>query len=102
MIHRIYDILPTGEVNAIHAEELAHIAGVSLRELRKEIESERRDGALILACSKGYFRHEPGDLPELRRFIQLMERRGYTTFAVIRAAKTALAQEEEAKTQISL
>ncbi len=102
LTYRIYNLLPTGEQNAIHAEELAGVAGVTPRELRKEIERERREGALILSSPNGYFRHEEGNTPELRRFIQTMERRGKSTFSVIKVTREALRAEETAESQYTL
>lgn len=95
---RIYDILPEGQQNAISRRELMALTGLSDRALRLKIADERRSGALILSSveqgNSGYFRPEPGNAGELRRFIASMSHRGRETFAVLKAAKAALAEIE--------
>lgn len=95
---RIYDILPEGQKNAISRRELMTLTGLSDRALRLKIAAERRSGALILSSveqgSSGYFRPEPGNAGELRRFIASMSHRGRETFAVLKATKAALAEIE--------
>ena len=94
----IYDILPEGQQNAISRRELMTLTGLSDRALRLKIAAERRSGALILSSveqgSSGYFKPEPGNAGELRRFIASMSHRGRETFAVLKAAKAALAEIE--------
>lgn len=99
MDREIYDILPEGEKNAISRRELIGITGYTDRQLRRKIAAERRAGALILSCTDnggGYFRAEPGNAEELRRYIRSMTRRGCETFAVLSAAKAALEEMEGA------
>ena len=95
---RIYELLPEGQRNAISRRELMTLTGYSDRKLRLQIAAERRAGALILSSveygSSGYFRPEPGNARELRRFISSMSSRGRETFAALRAAKAALAEIE--------
>lgn len=94
----IYDLLPEGQQNAISRRELIALTGMSDRALRKAIADERRAGALILSSveygSSGYFRPSPGNAGELRRYIASMTSRGRETFAVLKAAKAALAKIE--------
>ncbi len=94
----IYDILPTGEENAISRRDLMRITGYTDRQLRKQIADERRAGALILSSTDckngGYFRHEAGNAAELRHFINSMSHRGRATFAVLKAARDALKELE--------
>ena len=97
----IFDLLPTGEQNAISRRELMAITGYTDRQLRKQIAAERRAGALILSSpdryNGGYFRHEVGNVAELRRFINFMSSHGRATFAVLKAARAALAEMEQAE-----
>lgn len=98
MTFQIYDLLPVGENNAISRRELMNLTGMRDRELRLQITAERRAGALILSSVDsvrgGYFRPEPGNAAELRRFIVSMSSRGRSTFAVLKAARAALKELE--------
>lgn len=95
----IYDLLPEGQKNALSRRELIALTGMSDRALRKAIADERRAGALILSNVEygrsGYFRPAPGNAGELRRYIASMTSRGRKTFAVLKAAKAALAEIEQ-------
>lgn len=98
----IFDLLPIGAENAIPRRELMQRTGLTDRQLRKLIEQERIDGALILSTTEsggGYFRHTPGDAEELRRYITSMESRAKATFYVLKAARSALAEIERTETQ---
>ena len=99
MKNAIFDILPTGEQNAISRRELMNITGYTDRELRLQIAAERRAGALILSSTDsvngGYFRPEDGNAAELRHFINSMSRRARATFAVLKAARKALVEIEK-------
>lgn len=98
---QIFDLLPTGEQNAVSRRELMAITGLTDRQLRKQIATERRAGALILSSpdryNGGYFRHEVGNAAELRRFINFMSSHGRATFVVLKAARAALAEIEQAE-----
>lgn len=94
----IYDLLPEGHKNAISRRELIALTGMSDRVLRSKIAAERRASALILSSVEygrsGYFRPSPGNAGELRRYIASMTSRERETFAVLKAAKAALAEIE--------
>lgn len=94
----IYELLPEGQENAISRRELIALTGLTDRALRRKIADERRAGALILSSvesgSNGYFRPSPGNAGELRRYIASMTSRGRETFAVLKAARAALAEIE--------
>ncbi len=96
---RIFELLPEGQENAISRKDLATITGLNDRELRREIASERREGALILSSTdsehSGYFR--PASADELRRFVTSMTRRGKATFAAVAQARKALKRIEAEK-----
>lgn len=93
---KIYDLLPEGQKNALSRQALMSITGLTDRELRKAIATERREGALILSSTdsehSGYFR--PASADELRRFVASMTRRGKATFAAVAQARKALKQIE--------
>lgn len=95
----IFDILPTGEQNAISRRELMNITGYTDRQLRRQIAAERRSGALILSSTDsingGYFRPEENSAVELRRFVNSMSSRARATFLALSAARKALAAIEE-------
>lgn len=82
--------LPRGEMNAISATDLAEILNVGTRELRKMIQTEREEGALILSSSAGYYR--PGSREEISKFIDFMTARAKSSFRSIRAARKEMAK----------
>lgn len=69
----VADLLPTGQQNAVplrYLKELTHLPG---RELRRLIQRERRNGALILSDNlRGYF--VAADEEEVRQFVKSMRR----------------------------
>lgn len=52
----ICDYIPMGRNNAISSVRLANKTGLSPRELRKIVSSEREEGAAICSCSNGYYK----------------------------------------------
>lgn len=86
--------LSRGQENAIAARELARLMGFSgTRPLRLAVERERRAGALILICERGYF------LPsldaataeqEIRRYVRLMDARVRSNRAAVQSCKAYL------------
>ncbi len=96
---KIFDLLPEGQENAVSRKDLATITGLNDRELRREIASERREGALIISSSdtkhNGYFR--PANADELRRFVVSMTNRGKRTFAAVAEARKVLKRIEAEK-----
>jgi len=70
----VADLLPTGQQNAVplqHLKEMAHLPG---REVRRLIEQERRNGALILSDNQhGYYL--AADEEEVQQFVKSMRRR---------------------------
>lgn len=61
----ITEYIPIGQENAISARKLADIFGISLRELRKQIEVLRSNGVLICSTCRrdggGYYRPRNSD-----------------------------------------
>ncbi len=96
MMQNFVDLLPGGEANAVPLRQLVAMTGLTEREVRRRIADERRAGALILSSvdpkTGGYYVAQSAD--ELRRFINSMSQRGRSTFAVLKAARAALAQLE--------
>mgnify|MGYP001720929641 FL=1 len=85
----IASLLMTGCANGLHLSELVQITGWPEREVRRQIQSERKAGHLILSdCEHGYFL--PGEISEVRRFIRSMSRRSREIAAISHAAEDAL------------
>lgn len=71
---RIADLLLPGAENAVPRRDLMALTGCTDRELRRQIESERRQGIPILSdCLHGYFL--PGDEAERDRCVKSLRRR---------------------------
>ena len=90
-------LLPQGEANAIPTADLVRLAGYrSARDLQKEIERERRHGALILSRSGGrggYFVPSSGETGrrEITAYMQTLRARAINTLCTIKSARAALA-----------
>lgn len=85
----ISSLLMHGCENGLHLSELVQITGWTEREVRRQIQFERKAGHLILSdCEHGYFL--PGEISEVRRFIRSMSRRSSEIAAISRAAEDAL------------
>lgn len=93
----VYEILDIGEDNSLSPEYLRNSLGFSsVRALQKQIESERRQGKVILSSTQapgGYYR--PKDAIEVRRFVRTLENRGKKTLAALKGARKFLADMEE-------
>ena len=86
----IFDLLHPGAENGIKLPELATLTNQDEREVRRQIQAERKDGKLILSdCLHGYFL--PASEQDARRFIRSMSGRAAEIAAVSRAAEAALA-----------
>ena len=71
---RIADFLHPGAENAVSRRDLIALTGMSDRELRLQIEAERRQGCPILSDNvHGYFL--PGDQSERDRCVRSLRRR---------------------------
>ena len=87
----ISSLLMHGCENGLHLSELVQITGWTEREVRRQIQFERKAGHLILSdCEHGYFL--PGEISEVRRFIRSMSRRSREIAAISRAAEDTLAK----------
>jgi len=90
---KIYELLPIGAEFAISRAALMEITGLTDRELRHQIQQERKAGNIILAdcSSRGYYRPESTD--ETVRFIRSMRNRARETAIVADAVEQALLNE---------
>ncbi len=93
---QIAEFLGQGAENAVTAAELAVVCSFrSRRQFRRQVESERRQGALILADAHGYFL--PSKDPararqELLQFVRTAEAKSRSLLRTIRTARQALRQ----------
>lgn len=87
----ISSLLMHGCENGLHLADLVRLTGWPEREVRRQIQSERKAGHLILSdCEHGYFL--PGEISEVRRFIRSMSRRSREIAAISRVAEDTLAK----------
>lgn len=85
----ISSLLMHGCENGLHLSELVQITGWTEREVRRQIQFERKAGHLILSdCEHGYFL--PGEVSEVRRFICSMSNRSQEIAKISRVAEDAL------------
>lgn len=85
---RVADLLHPGAENAVPRRDLMALTGFTDRELRRQIEAERRQGVPILSnCVGGYFL--PGDEAERKRFLNSMLHRAMEIAAVAAAVEQA-------------
>ena len=86
----IFDLLHPGAENGIKLSELAALTNQDEREVRRRIQTERKDGKLILSdCLHGYFLPECPE--DVQRFARSMSRRAAEIAGIARAAEAALA-----------
>ena len=86
----VVDYLLPGQANAIPARQLADLMGIrSTRYLRLLVESERRNGAVILSSTddlhNGYYL--PGNQAEVDRYIAQQSARIKTSLDSLKSAK---------------
>ena len=85
----IFDLLHPGAENGIKLSELAALTNQDEREVRRRIQTERKDGKLILSdCLHGYFLPECPE--DVQRFARSMSRAAEIA-GIARAAEAALA-----------
>lgn len=77
--------LRCGEDNAVRSKVLCAVAGLNERELRRAVETLRRQGVPILSSNRGYYL--PANIAEFDRFIERESRRARSTFLTLRAIK---------------
>lgn len=88
----VKEILKTGKANSLSTEYLASRLGLSsARGLQKQVEKERREGAVILSTSTppgGYYL--PDNRREVVEFIRTLENRADGTLEALNSAKKYL------------
>lgn len=85
---KIADRLSHGAENGINLHHLEKMTGLSGREVRREIERERRSGELIISDNRhGYFLTD--DPAEAKRFARSMKRRADQIIKTAQAVETA-------------
>ncbi len=85
----IFESLPHGERNAVTAEQLVAVHGLtSARDLRRQVHSERMRGALIASGGNGYY--VPETRQEISTFLRRYESMGIEIFSVLKTARQAL------------
>ena len=91
-------ILPHGEENAVKTKTLVLQTGAkNVRCLMKQIENERKAGAVILSTVRnggGYFLPDTGEKGriETQFFVKTMKARAVSIFRAVRAARQSLQQ----------
>lgn len=87
----VYESLSYGRENAVKSAELAKRLGFkTVRELQKQIESERAAGYVILSDSQGAGYYLSNDPVELRRFVNTLNARAANTIRASESAQRAL------------
>lgn len=93
----VEEILKTGKENALSPEYLVSRLNLgTIRALQKQMEKERRDGAVILSSSSspgGYFL--PGSRHEVQEFISTLESRADGTLKALKSARKCIDELEE-------
>lgn len=89
----IESFLHHGAENATSTETLLALTGLDLRQLRKAVEAERRNGVLILTQPKGgYFLPSESEAgkAEIQQFYQIQRAKALSLLKTIAAARKAL------------
>ena len=89
----IESFLKHGAANAINTKTLMELTRLDLRQLRKQVEAERRSGVLILTKPQGgYFLPSSGEngKAEIQAFYQIQRAKALSLLKTIKAARKAL------------
>lgn len=87
----VYESLQYGRENAVKSADLAkHLGFRSIRELQKQVETERSAGYVILSDSQGAGYYLSNDPVELRRFVNTLNARAANTIRASESAQRAL------------
>ena len=93
----VEEILKTGRKNSLSPEYLAARLNLgTVRALQKQVEKERREGAVILSSSAplgGYYL--PGNRYEVEKFIRTLENRADGTLEALNSARRYLQEFDE-------
>ena len=96
---KLWELLPTGEMLAVPANDLATLAGYrNTRSLRFAIDRLRENGVPVLASDSGYFRPAPGPagIAEIRRFLRRQDTRAASNRRTTRLIRKQLRALENA------
>ena len=86
----IIDLLPRGKENAISTEALLQASGAtSVRELRKMIANERKDGKIIASISTGGY-YIPNDTKEVEDFVRTLDSKARSIMIALQSARKLL------------
>ncbi len=85
---RVADLLPHGAENGVNLRYLEKMTGLDGREVRRQIERERRAGELIISDNRnGYYLTD--DPAEAQRFARSMQHRAREILRTARAIEEA-------------
>ncbi len=85
-------VIPFGENNAIHLNELAERLGMKCDRLKVEIRAARKNGVEICSTHNGYF--FPKDEAERRRFVDMQTKQALSRLATSKSARKTLREYE--------
>lgn len=88
ILDEIFDLIPTGEENAIPGRELARLLNCRYRDITLSVNCLRQQGAVICSCSAGFFK--PADDAELLHFVRMMKSRAREIIAASDSAEREL------------
>lgn len=95
----IADMLPDNQADAIPAEQLCRLYGISKRRLHEAIRAERRSGAPILSSSEtsraGFWLWNGEDVSELRRYAKHVEGAALDMLMTLKPIRQLIKQHEE-------
>lgn len=82
--HQILSLLQQGENNGVFLRDLCKFTGLPNRDLRKSIETLRRNGVVVLSGKTGYY--YPADLHELKAYRRQEENRATSILISLQSA----------------
>lgn len=84
----IYNLIPTGQENAIHLDNIAKSLGVSPRYAKKLVRDARMEGLAICSGDCGYWIASNEEEQEL--FIKRLRKQGYERLKTAKAVNNTL------------
>lgn len=83
----IYELLDTGKENALSTEYLKQALGFrDVRSLRKQVETERLNGKIIISSSGGGY-YKPSNSLEVKEFVRNLENTANSMIKIAELAK---------------
>lgn len=84
----IYEMLDIGKENALSTEYLKQTLGFrDVRALRKQVETERLNGKIIISSSNGGY-YKPSNSLEVKEFVRNLENSADSMLKIAELAKT--------------